>query len=64
MRLLSVDEVRERLSCSRGHVYTLITAGKLDRHNIGVTGRATRISEESVERLIAASAEPLHKDAS
>lgn len=64
MKLLSVEQVRQRLSCSRGHVYSLISAGKLDRHNIGVTGRATRISEDSVERLIAESAEPVQKDAS
>lgn len=56
MNLISVTEAAKRLSCSRGHVYSLITAGQLRRHNIALKGSKTRISEEDLERYMRESA--------
>lgn len=58
-RLLSVPDAAERIRCSRGHIYNLIAIGKLDRHNIAIKGSKVRVSEESVERYIAETAEPV-----
>jgi excisionase family DNA binding protein len=64
VKLLSIEDVAERLSCSRGHVYNLIARGQLDRYNIAIKGSKARVSEESVDRYIEAMAQPVKRDAS
>ena len=57
-KLISVTEAAERIGCSRGHVYDLITAGKLRRYDIGLKASKTRVSDEDVERFIASAEKP------
>ena len=54
-QLLTIPEVRARLRCSRGHVYTLIAAGELDSVDIAPKGNAskTRVPEGSLAAYIA-----------
>lgn len=59
MRLISVTEAAERIGCSRGHVYNLIAAGKLARHDIGLKGPKTRLSEDDVDRFMRDSEKPV-----
>lgn len=63
MNLLTIPDVAKRLGVSRGHVYNLIAAGRLDRHNVALKGSKIRISDESVDRYIAEAAQPV-RDAS
>lgn len=53
-RLLSVPHVAEQLDCSRGHVYGLISAGKLRAVETKAKGMRskTRIYAEDVEKFI------------
>lgn len=45
-RLLNVEQVRERLQCSRKHVYNLINAGELPAIRLGVRkGLRVKLSE-------------------
>lgn len=64
MNLLSVPEAAERLHCSRSHIYNLITAGKLTRYNIALTGSKVRVSDEDVSRYIEESVQPVRVQAS
>ena len=50
-RLLNVQQVRERLQCSRQHVYNLVNNGTLVAIKIGQR-RGIRIREDSLERLL------------
>lgn len=52
MKLISVPKAAEMIDCSRGHVYNLLAAGKLRRHDIALKGTKIRLSEEDVERYI------------
>lgn len=54
-QLLTIPDVRDRLRCSRGHVYTLIANGELDTVDIAPKGHAskTRVTEGSLNRYIA-----------
>ena len=60
MKLLSIPETAERLSCSRGHVYDLIGAGLLTAVDISARGERTkiRLSDEDVDRYIREAAKP------
>lgn len=59
-RLITIKEASERLGCSRGHVYNLISRGKLKRHNIALDSVSkTRVSELDLERYIRESEEPV-----
>lgn len=58
MKLVSIPEAAARLGCSRGHIYNLIAAGKLARHNIALTGSKIRVSEEDLDRYIESTALP------
>jgi len=50
-RLLNVEQVRERLNCSRRHVYRLISDGSLPALKIG-TRQGIRISENILNQFI------------
>jgi excisionase family DNA binding protein len=51
--LLDVPTVAARLSCSKKHVYNLISAGELARRDISLRGRAkTRVPAASVDDYI------------
>lgn len=50
MKLLTVKQTQERLSCGLTRVYELMGSGRLDALKLG--GR-TMITDESVERFIA-----------
>lgn len=58
-RLISVPEAAARLSCSRAHVYDLISAGLIKRHNISLKGSKTRVSEADLDRYIRQSEQPI-----
>lgn len=52
MRLLTVDQVAEMLTCSRRHVGRMIEAGRLPATDIGLgTRKEWRIALEAVETL-------------
>lgn len=55
-QLLSVASVAEQLDCSRGHVYGLISAGKLRAVETKAKGAKskTRVRAEDVEKFIEA----------
>lgn len=55
-RLLSVTHAAEQLDCSRGHVYGLISAGKLRVVETKATGTRskTRVFADEVEAFIEA----------
>ena len=56
-RLLNVEQVREKLNCSRSHVYKLIDEGKLEGLTIG--GRkGKRVYESEVLRFLNALSHP------
>lgn len=59
MNLLSVPDAAKRIKCSNGHIYNLIAAGKLTRHNIALKGSKIRVSDEDVDRYIAESVQPI-----
>jgi excisionase family DNA binding protein len=59
VNLISVPDAAKRIGCSRNHLYNLVAAGKLTRYNVGLTGKATRVSDEDVDRFIAESAQPV-----
>lgn len=54
-RLLNVEQVRERLQCSRKHVYNLINSGELaalkigEKHGIRVRNSALQVFIENRE---------------
>jgi len=50
-RILNVEQVRERLKCSRAHVYNLINAGEIDSFRVG-RQKGVRIRESVVVRFI------------
>jgi excisionase family DNA binding protein len=50
-RLLNVEQVRERLQCSRRHVYNLVNAGQLPALKIG-TKYGVRIRLSAVMAFI------------
>jgi excisionase family DNA binding protein len=50
MRLLTVQQVIERLHLSRSSVYELISSGEIPSLKIG---RARRVSEDDLDRFIA-----------
>ena len=53
MKLLTIPQTAERLSCSRKHVYNLISAGKLKPADIAIGPRSlTRISDAEIDRYI------------
>lgn len=52
MKLISVPEAAARIGCSRGHIYNLLAAGRLKRHDIALKGTKTRLSDEDVDRYI------------
>lgn len=52
MRLITVPDAAKLIGCSRGHIYNLLAAGKLKRHDIALKGTKTRLSDEDVERFI------------
>lgn len=58
-RLIPVTEAALRLGCSRAHVYDLIAAGQLRRHNISLKGSKTRVSEVDLDRYIRDSEVPV-----
>lgn len=49
---LNIDQVRQRLNCSRSHVYNLIQAGQLDAFRIG-NRNGMRVRESEVRRFVA-----------
>lgn len=57
IRLLSVTKVAEQLDCSRGHVYGLIAAGKLQAVEIKAKGTRskTRVLASEVDEFITSS---------
>lgn len=59
MQLISVTEAASRLGVSRGHIYNLIAAGQLRRHDVGLKRSKTRLSNEDVERYIRESEKPV-----
>jgi excisionase family DNA binding protein len=50
--LLTVPQAAERIGCSRGHVYNLVAAGKLQRYDIALKGSKVRLSDQDVTRFI------------
>lgn len=54
-KLLSVTKAAEQLDCSRGHVYGLISAGKLRAVELKAKGTRskTRVLAEDLEAFIA-----------
>ncbi len=50
-RLLNVEQIRKRLSCSRRHVYNLIEKGDLPAFKIG-TRQGLRVKESKVELFL------------
>ncbi|KRB73095.1 hypothetical protein ASE01_20175 [Nocardioides sp. Root190] len=53
MKLLSITEAADMLSCSRGHVYNLVAAGEFRVVDIGIAGRSkTRLPQEDVEAYV------------
>lgn len=60
MKLISVPDAAARIGCSRSHIYNLIAAGRLRRHDISLRGRSkVRLSDEDVDRFIHDSAQPV-----
>ena len=63
--LISVTEAARRLGCSRGHVYNLIAAGEIPRHDIGLTTRSkTRVLDDDLDAYIQRSLQPVATTAS
>jgi excisionase family DNA binding protein len=58
-QLISLTEAAKRIGCSRSHVYNLVAAGKLRRHNIALTGSKLRVEEQDVEKFIRESEDPV-----
>ncbi len=58
--LLTFDQAAQRLSCSRAHIYNLVTAGRLRLIDIGLgTERSKpRIAAEDIAAFIASSERP------
>lgn len=50
-RALNIDQVRERLNCSRSHVYNLIQAGKIDAFRLG-SRNGLRVRDSEVRRFV------------
>lgn len=50
-RILNVEQVRERLKCSRTHVYNLINTGAIDAFRVGLQ-KGVRVKESVVQRFI------------
>lgn len=48
---LNIDQVRQRLNCSRSHVYNLIQAGQIDAFRIG-NRNGMRVMESEVRRFV------------
>lgn len=62
MKLISVPEAAGRIGCSRSHVYNLIAAGLLTRHNIAADpakSSKVRLSDEDIDRYIRESVQPV-----
>lgn len=55
IQLYKMDEVAKILGCSRRHVFTLVSQGRL--RAVKLSRRATRIPASEVERLVAALSE-------
>jgi excisionase family DNA binding protein len=51
-RALNIDQVRQRLNCSRSHVYNMIQAGKIDAFRLG-SRNGLRVKESEVSRFVA-----------
>lgn len=51
-KMLTPQEVADRLNCSRQHVYNLIDNGDLDARRFGP--RMIRVPESAVEELLSA----------
>ncbi|WP_024333102.1 helix-turn-helix domain-containing protein [Desulfotignum balticum] len=51
-RILNVEQVRDRLKCSRAHVYNLINTGVIDAFRVG-RQKGVRVKESVVARFIA-----------
>lgn len=49
-KALTVNQVKDRLNCSRSHVQNLISSGKLKSFRIGET-RGIRVYESEIERI-------------
>ena len=49
-KLLNVEQVRERMQCSRRHVYNLIAQGDLAAIRLGIR-QGLRIRESEVEKF-------------
>lgn len=62
-QLLSITEAALRLGCSRGHVYDLINAGRIDTVHIGIGKSKARVRECDLAEFIAASTTPRRKSA-
>ena len=52
--LLTVKQLAERLSLSTSRVYSRINQGKLSHHRIGNERGAIRVSEDDLNRFLAA----------
>lgn len=54
VQLLTIPQAADRLSCSRGHIYTLIATGELNYVDIAPAGRAskTRIPEGALTAYV------------
>jgi len=64
-KLITVTEAAGRLGCSRGHVYNLIAAGLIPRHDISLRGRSkTRVLDEDLDAYIQNSLRPVTQTAS
>ncbi len=50
-KLLNVEQVRDRLQCSRRHVYYLIADGSLSALKIGVN-KGIRVKASELERYL------------
>jgi len=50
-RIVNVEQVRDRLKCSRAHVYNLINTGVIDAFRIG-SRNGLRVRESVVQRFI------------
>ncbi|CCK81220.1 helix-turn-helix transcriptional regulator [Desulfobacula toluolica] len=50
-RLLNVDQVGQRLQCSRRHVYNLIEKGALPAFKIG-SRQGIRVKESKIEKFL------------
>lgn len=65
-RLLTIPEAADRIGCSRAHVYNLISAGLLNRHDISLPPRnggprrpKTRVSDTDVDAYIESIRQPV-----